>query len=137
MKTSSVTAGVVWAAVTVALVVLLGGILMGIAMGGHMDGMMGRRGGAAQTPVVATGLEVAVDIRDFDYIPRDLTVDAGTKITWTNYDGAPHTATDNDDAWDTERLGKNESASIRLDDSGEYGYYCVYHPYMKATVTVR
>ncbi len=90
-----------------------------------------------QTPVVASTSEVTVDIRDFGYFPRNLTIDAGAKVTWTNYDSAPHTATDKDDAWDTGQLDKDESATLSFDERGIYSYYCTFHPYMKATLTVR
>ncbi len=138
MKGSSVGWLVAWV-VALAGLLLIGGLLMGIAMAGHMGGgMMWRRSSnAAQTPVVATGGEATVDIRDFDYFPRDLTIDAGTTVMWTNYDGPPHTATDDDGNWDTDRLSKDESSSLQFDEPGKFGYYCVYHPNMQATLIVR
>ena len=112
---------------------------MGVVMAGHMNGgMMHRRGNAGpQTPVIASSTDVNVEIRDYDYLPRNLTIDAGSTVTWTNYDDAPHTATERGDEWDTDRLGKNESAFVRFDEPGKFGYYCTYHPYMQATLTVR
>jgi plastocyanin len=124
--------------VAVAGLLLIGGLLMGSAMDGHMGGMMrGRSGGGSQTPVADTGTDVAVDFRDFDYIPRDLTIDAGATVTWTSYDGTPHTSTAKDGTWDTGRLNKNQSGGLTFDDPGTYSYYCTYHTYMKATLTVR
>jgi len=105
-------------------------------MDGHMGGMMGRGGGGgAQTPVAAQGPRVAVEIRDFDFFPRDLTVRAGAEVTWTNRDGAPHTATSGDD-WDTGVLAKDDSATIRFDTPGAFDYICKLHPSMKGAVRV-
>ena len=104
-------------------------------MGGHMGGMMGRGGGAAQTPVAARDSRVAVEIRDFDFFPRDLTVRAGAEVTWTNRDDAPHTATAGDD-WDTGTLAKDESATIRFDTPGAFDYICTIHPTMKGVLRV-
>ena len=113
-----------------------GMIVMASGMDGHMGGMMGRRGaGAPQTPVADAGPRVAVEIRDFDFFPRDLTVRAGTDVTWTNRDDAPHTATSGDD-WDTGTLAKDESAAIRFDTPGAFDYICAIHPTMKGVLRV-
>jgi plastocyanin len=119
-------------------VLLFGGMVVVMSVAGQMDGRgMHRSGGGAQTPVADAGPDVAVDIRDFDYLPRDLTIDAGATVTWTNYDGAPHTSSDKDGAWDTGRLNKDQSGALTFDEPGAYSYFCTYHPYMKATLTVR
>ncbi|MDO8616263.1 MAG: cupredoxin family copper-binding protein [Dehalococcoidia bacterium] len=134
------------AVVAVAAAVLVGGVIVAIAMGGgfggwnmqgHMGGMMNRAGNSPQTPVVASQPEVSVEIRNFEYFPRDLTVDAGATVTWTNRDSAPHTATHTDGGWDTGILDKGESAAIAFDAPGAYGYFCSVHPAMKAILTVR
>lgn len=138
MRGSS-TAWIVGWVVALVVLLLVGGLIMGIAMAGHMDGgmMWGRSGRADQTPAVVAGSAIAVEIRDFDYFPRELTIDAGASVTWTNYDRAPHTATDKDESWDTERLDKDDRATLTLDQPGIYDYYCIYHPYMEARLTVR
>ena len=112
-----------------------GMIVMASGMNGHMGGMMGRGGGAPQTPVAVRDSRVAVEIRDFDFFPRDLTVRAGTDVTWTNRDDAPHTATSGDD-WDTGTLAKDESATIRFDTPGAFDYICTIHPTMKGVLRV-
>jgi plastocyanin len=80
--------------------------------------------------------EVTVEIRDFDFQPRDLTVRPGARVTWVNRDGASHDATDEDDAWSTERLDRDESATLTFDDEGAHEYRCTIHPYMKGTLRV-
>ena len=120
--------------------VLLGGMAaMAVFMAGHMNGgmMMGRAGSSPQTPVVADQRQVTVEIRDFEYFPRDLTVAAGAEVTWLNRDAAPHTATDKASGWDTGLLNENESAVLTFDTPGSYSYFCTVHPDMKATLTVR
>jgi plastocyanin len=134
----STTGWLIAAIVAVGSLLIVGGMFIGMSMAGHMGGaMMHRSGNVRQTPAAVSAPEVAVEIKDFDYIPRDLTIDVGATVTWTNYDGSPHTATDDDGGWDTGRLGKNETASVQFDEPGEFGYYCVYHPYMQATLIVR
>ena len=89
-----------------------------------------------QTPVVSDALEMTVEIRDFDYFPRELTVESGTTITWVNRDGAPHDAADEGGAWGTAILKQDESATLTFDSPGAYRYICTIHPNMKATLTV-
>jgi plastocyanin len=114
----------------------LGGWNMGDQMNGMMNGMMDRAGNSPQTPVANSQPEVSVEIRDFEYFPRDLTVDAGAKVTWTNRDSAPHTATAKG-SWDTGVLNQDESATLAFDSPGQYEYFCTIHPSMKATLSVR
>ncbi len=120
-----------------AAVVLVGGFALGMAFGGSMDmGMMGS-GRPDQTPVLLQGRQVTIDIRDFDYLPRDATVDAGTTVTWTNYDAAPHTATGRQKTWDTGLLQMDAAGAVTFDEPGAFEYYCTVHPNMTATITVR
>jgi plastocyanin len=105
--------------------------------GGMMDdGMMGRRGGRGdETRGTASG-QGEVRISDFDYEPSVLEVTPDTVVTWTNEDGAPHTATAQDESFDTGRLDKGESSEITFDTLGTYDYICTYHPYMEGRIVV-
>ena len=140
MSSRSAAPGSVWlitGIVLLAAALLVGGLTMGIGMAGHMGGgMMGRAGSTKQTPLVAEG-NVTVDMRGFEYFPRDLTIDAGSTVTWTNSDNVPHTATENDKAWDTGVIGKDGEGSLTFDTPGAFEYYCTVHPSMKAKLTVR
>jgi plastocyanin len=78
-----------------------------------------------------------VEIVDFTYGPEAIEVAAGTELTWTNSDKAPHTATAEDESFDTGTLKRGDEQAIALDDPGTYAYYCRFHPFMKATVDVR
>ncbi len=60
--------------------------------GMHRD-MHGGGSQAAQTPVVSAASQMTVEIHDFDFFPRELTVKTGTAVTWVNRDAAPHDAT--------------------------------------------
>ena len=140
MSSRSAAPGSAWlitGIVLLAAALLVGGLTMGIGMAGHMGGgMMGRAGNAPQTPFVAQG-DVTVDMRGFEYFPRDLTINAGSAVTWKNSDNVPHTATENDKARDTGVIGRDDGSSLTFDTPGEYEYYCTIHPSMKARLTVR
>jgi len=128
----AVVAAVIVTAAAVALMAVIA-----VTMSGHW-GMMGRgSSGEEQPPVVSTVGQATVDIRDFTFLPGNLTVNAGTKVVWVNRDAAPHTATSRSGAWDSGNLNQGESVALVFDTPGTYPYYCVYHPSMTATLTVR
>lgn len=106
-------------------------------MMGGMDDMHGMMGGGdgPQTTGSASG-SGEVRIIDFRFEPTVLDVTVGTAVTWTNEDNAPHTATAENDAFDTGRLDKGKSGEITFDTPGTYDYICAYHPYMDGRIVV-
>jgi plastocyanin len=88
----------------------------------------------AGTPASASGS--AVEIKGFAFNPATITVPAGTTVTWTNQDSAPHTATADDTSFDTGRLDPGKSGSVTFDKPGTYTYTCTFHPNMKGTIVV-
>lgn len=69
--------------------------------------------------------------------PGEITVEAGTEVTWTNQDSVSHTTTSDDELWDSGTLSSDESFSFTFDEPGTYSYICTIHPArMQATVIV-
>lgn len=77
-----------------------------------------------------------VEIVEFAYDPDPVTVEEGGKVTWINRDSAPHTATADDDSFDTETLEEGKLKSETFKKPGEYPYFCEIHPTMHGTVEV-
>jgi len=88
---------------------------------------------ALATPAFAA--DHAVSIKGMKFNPPALELAVGDTITFTNEDAAPHTATADDGAFDTGRLGRGESATVTVSAAGEHAYKCLVHPSMKGTVT--
>jgi len=82
------------------------------------------------------GVTVEVMIEDFKFAPKEIRISVGDTIKWTNLDSAPHTATDNNDMFDSGTLEKGESFSMTFDKAGTYDYICTIHPWMEGTVIV-
>jgi aldose sugar dehydrogenase len=89
-------------------------------------------------PAVILGL-----YEDRSYSPNPITIERGQTITWYNGDTISHTVTsgqgDDEDAgqgFDSEAIIPNQYYSITFEDSGEYPYYCFYHPSMIGEVIV-
>lgn len=78
-----------------------------------------------------------VTIRNFQYTPATLDVARGDTVLWINQDVVPHTATADDQAWDTGAVGAKESGRVVVEQRGTYMYGCAFHPNMKAELSVR
>ena len=85
----------------------------------------------------AQAAEIKVDIQGFKFKPAVINVSVGDTVTFTNRDGAPHTATAVNGSFETGTLGKGKSNSIAFDSAGTYAIFCAIHPAMKATVVVK
>lgn len=77
-----------------------------------------------------------VDIIEFTYQPDPVVVQAGGKVIWQNQDAAPHTATADDESWDTGTIEKGKIGSETFKEPGTFAYYCEIHPDMRGTVEV-
>jgi len=94
---------------------------------------------ASDTPEMGSGADpaaVAISIEGFAFSLAELTISAGTTVTWTNNDAAPHTVTADDDTWGSSRLSRGETFSFTFDQPGTYAYHCGLHPAMAATIVV-
>ncbi len=90
------------------------------------------------TPVVpVTPTTASVSIKNFAFSSSTLTVKAGTKVTWTNSDTAPHTVTsDSGSMLNSGNLSTGQSFSFTFTEAGTYTYHCALHPSMTGTVVV-
>lgn len=77
-----------------------------------------------------------VDIVEFAYQPDPVVVQVDGKVIWQNQDTAPHTATADDESWDTGTIEKGKIGSETFKEPGTFAYYCEIHPDMKGTVEV-
>lgn len=81
--------------------------------------------------------EFADDEDPADYSVNVLTITRGTTVTWVNQDpGQMHTVTAVDGAFDSGFLDTGASWSHTFDEVGEFEYYCLPHPWMRAKVIV-
>jgi plastocyanin len=89
--------------------------------------------------VAATGAgEVTID--DFRFAPAELTIAAGTRVTWVNHDMEPHTVVSVDKEvvpFKSQALDTDDKFAFVFDKAGTYKYFCSVHPRMIGTVTVK
>ncbi|HZO07378.1 MAG TPA: cupredoxin family copper-binding protein [Solirubrobacterales bacterium] len=77
-----------------------------------------------------------VEIVEFAYDPDPIEVEAGSTVSWTNEDSAPHTATADDGSFDTDTLDKGKTGKVTFEEAGTFPYFCEIHPTMHGTVEV-
>jgi len=94
-------------------------------------------GTAAPCAVAAAGTDGAeVTIAGFAFGSPTVTIAVGQAVTWTNRDGAPHTATMDGGECGTPRLARGESSTLVFTVAGTYTYHCAIHREMTATLEV-
>ena len=80
--------------------------------------------------------EVNIDIKEFMFGPKDMTVAVGTKVTWVNDDEIPHTVAETHNVFRSGALDTHDSFSWVFNTPGEFEYFCVLHPQMIGKIVV-
>jgi plastocyanin len=82
------------------------------------------------------GAPAAVSI-GFDRVdPARIDIVAGDTVMWTNDSVRTHTATADDESFDSDRLGTGKTFSHRFDATGEVPYHCKLHPVIRGVIGV-
>ncbi len=84
---------------------------------------------ASSTGLAAAGNDLpaaAVQISNFQFAPKVLSVKAGTTVTWTNKEGT-HTVTADNGAFASDNLVAGQSFSFKFTKPGTYAYHCSFH----------
>jgi len=81
---------------------------------------------------------VDVQIKNFVYTPRLVTIDPGDTIRWTNFDTASHGQVSVEPGFSTVVLGQDQSTLTTFNVPGTFAYVCSIHGVsMQGTVVVR
>lgn len=103
--------------------------------------------GEASAPAVPN----SITIKLIAFKPTDLTVAAGTKVTWIQDDVASHTVTSGtvvtsggsatatpDGKFDSGTIGPKQNFEFTFAEAGEFPFYCAVHPAtMTGVITVQ
>ena len=95
---------------------------------------VGEKNASAGSPNSAAN-EVKID--NFSFTPTNVTIPAGTTVTWTNNDDIPHTIVSDDKLFKSKVLDTDEKFSYTFTKPGTYPYFCSIHPKMTANVVVQ
>ncbi|WP_030681003.1 cupredoxin domain-containing protein [Streptomyces cellulosae] len=137
--------GLLVAGVGAALAAVLSLGLLSALSGSKTDSV--QNAGAAQAPAAAaearpaaaTKADYQVDIMGNKFgNGKQLVVEVGQTVQWTNHDSVPHTVTTTKAPvkFDSGTLNKGDSWSYKFTKVGTYEYYCAVHPDMVSSVKV-
>jgi plastocyanin len=100
------------------------GMNMGSAQA--MDQAKDQKGGAHE-----------VNIDNFSFAPMEMTISAGSQVTWINKDDVPHTVVSVDHQFKSKALDTDEKFSFTFSNPGTYEYFCSVHPKMTGKIIVK
>lgn len=79
------------------------------------------------SPTDVQGNIITVDMKDFQFQPKSITVKQGSTIVFVNQDNAKHTATADNNEFNTGDVEAGETGSVTFEQAGTFPYYCVFH----------
>ena len=81
--------------------------------------------------------ENKIEIKDFAFNPKTITVKSGEKVTWINRDEEPHTIVSVEKQFKkSTALDTDQEFTITAAAPGTYSYFCSVHPKMTGTIVV-
>lgn len=91
---------------------------------------------AVGTAGVAAPQPVTIKIDNFTFGPAEVSVPAGTVVTWVNGDDIPHSVVSVDKSFRSKPLDTGDSFSQTFATPGTFNYFCGLHPHMTGRVIV-
>ena len=79
----------------------------------------------------------AVNIVNMSFSQANLTVNAGTTVTWTNKDAMDHTVTADNGSFDSGHIAPGAKYSKSFPTAGTYAYHCTLHAGMTGSIVVK
>jgi plastocyanin len=112
------------------------------ACGSSGDGSSGSSTPTSAPAPVSSGSAAAgggstVEINNFAFSPKTLSVPAGTTVTWKFDDSTQHTVTADDNSFTSAPMGEGQTYTHTFGTAGTLTYHCSIHPFMKGTVVVK
>ena len=93
-------------------------------------------GGAIARAAAENRAAPSIAIDNFSFTPKEITVAAGTTITWVNRDDVPHTVVSTDKKFKSKALDTDDHFSFTFAEAGTYSYFCSVHPVMTGKIIV-
>lgn len=78
-------------------------------------------------PQIAAAATINVSITDSTYVQKNLTIQPGDTVVWTNNGTAPHTMTGDNGSFGSATLQPGQTYSQVFTAAGAYPYYCQFH----------
>jgi plastocyanin len=88
----------------------------------------------------AGGKQIAVEVVDIDYDPRNADVPVGATVKWTNTGNLPHTVTKEEgpgEDFDSGTMQPGDTYEQTFTTPGEIAYHCTIHSGQDGSLTVK
>ncbi len=69
----------------------------------------------------------SVELANFAFNPKQVSVPVGTTVVWTNKDNVAHTVTADDKSFDSGNLNPGATFKFTFTKAGTFPYHCQYH----------
>ncbi len=83
----------------------------------------------------AAKASASVDMEDYKFVPKTVTIAPGDTVTWANVGEEEHDA--DGDGFSSGTVQPGEDGTARFATAGTFKYICTFHPNMKGTVVVK
>lgn len=91
----------------------------------------------AATTSAADASAIQIGMKGLQFEPKDVTVKAGTRVTWKNLEDIPHNVVAEKGAkFESDTFGKDGTFVFTAAKPGTIAYVCTIHPGMAGTLTV-
>ncbi len=92
---------------------------------------------ATESAPAASGGKSRIGMKGLQFIPKDVTVKVGTKVTWVNDEEIPHNVVAEEGAdFQSDTFGLDGTYEFEAEEAGVVKYVCTIHPGMEGTLTV-
>jgi alcohol dehydrogenase (cytochrome c) len=98
---------------------------------------IGQPEGLTNTLLGDTIFQGTVDVVDYLFQPQRVQISAGSTLNFSNSGSIVHTATAQDNSWDTGDIAPGQTGSVTFNSAGTFTYSCTPHPWMIAQVIVQ
>jgi len=98
---------------------------------------LGQPEGTTNTAAGDKIFDGTVDVVDYLFMPQQVQVPVGTAVNFANSGSIVHTATAQDNSWDTGDIPSGQTAAVTFQSSGTWIYNCTPHPWMIGKIVVQ
>lgn len=92
----------------------------------------GESAGTEETVTGSGSQIIDVEIKNYKYIPQNITVKVGQTVRWTNKDTVLHDVVGS--GIESDYLQRGEKFTYTFEEEGTYPYKCTAHPWMEGEV---
>lgn len=92
---------------------------------------------ASASPATTVKVSITTNKKGvFTFKPKSITVAVGTTIKWTNTTTVAHTVTSDTGLFNSGIINPGGTFKFTFTKKGTFGYHCMIHPFMVATIIV-